>query len=507
MKYSAINIGPIVSTLMMARKPRELWAASYMFSYLMKCIIKALPKKKIISPSTIEKDEKKGIGLYPDRAFIKDYEVSYHDTIKPVVDQVAKDLNVDARYFNIMVISGEYNQDSTAIKDLNTKLNNLELFNIGLFGSLSDNVRKQIKDTSPLYLDAFGKEEFLVDSLGEIAAVELKNLTMEDDWNNFVSCIRSDKQENAKKATGCQESSAYGYLPKEKLKSYHKYICIVQADGDNMGTAVSHPKLKDGKVKEISEALLKFGEDAKTAIEEYGGFPIYAGGDDLLFIAPVVGKDFTNIFQLIKKLGNESFGVVKRYVDGCGLKIKVEEKDVDLHVSLSFGIYISYYKYPLYEALESARTLLGNAKKVAGKNAVALNFRKHSGGSFYMRYSNSDKDLENAFENIISASGIEESVVSAMGHKIREAQGLFKLWVGKNDATSRNLNFFKKYLEYNDEKADEKKTASDIYKDTALELLNVLFKKGNMDEKIISQTMYAMLRVAKFVKGEEVRDE
>lgn len=499
MKYSAINIGPIIATLGMARKPRELWAASYMFSYLMKCIIEALPKDKIISPATFGKEEKKGIGLYPDRVFIKDYSVSYQDTIIPVVNQVSKDLSIDAQYFNVMTVSGEYGQDSDAIKELNIKLNNLELFNMGCGGALSDEVRKQIKKATPLFLDALGEKTLKIDSLGEIAAVELQKMTMEKDWDNFVYSIRSDHQEVAKKA--------YSYLQKEKLKSYHKYICIVQADGDNMGKVVSHSKLPDGKVKEISDALLEFGENAKAVIEDYGGFPIYAGGDDLLFIAPVVGKDYSNIFQLLKKLDNESFGEVKRIVDECDLKKEDDEK-VDIHASLSFGVSITYYKYPLYEALESARTLLDEkAKKISGKNAIALNLRKHSGGALYMELSNSDKDLEKAFDNIISASAIEESVVSAMGHKIREAQGLFKLWLGRDDALIRNENYFKTYLDYNPDKADEKKTASDIYKETALDLLNVLFKNNNAEEAKISQTMYAMLRVAKFIKGEEVRDE
>ena len=501
MKYSAINIGPIIATLGMARKPRELWSASYMFSYLMKCIIEALPKEKIISPAIFGKDDKKGIGLYPDRVFIKNSEVSYQDTIKPVVDKVAKDLAIDAKYLNVMTVSDEYNQDSDAIKDLNIKLNNMELFNIGSDGSISDKVRGQIKAKygSPLFLDAFGTKDFPVESLGEIGAVELKKITMGDDWNKFVSSLLSDEQKVAEKA--------YNYLPKNKLKSYHKYICIVQADGDNMGKAVSHSKLPDGKVKKISEALLKFGENAKAAIEEYGGFPIYAGGDDLLFIAPVVGLDSTNIFQLLKKLDTDSFGEVKRIVDECGLKTE-DEKGIDIHASLSFGVSITYYKYPLYEALESARNLLfDKAKNVKGKNAIALNLRKHSGGSFYMEFSNSDENLGKAFENIISASGIEESVVSAMGHKIREAQGLLKLWIGQDNASSRNENYFKKYLEYNPDKSDEKKTASDIYKDSALDLLNVLFKNKDADEARITQTMYTMLRLAKFIKGEEVRDE
>ena len=94
-----------------------------------------------------------------------------------------------------------------------------------------------------------------------------------------------------------------------------------------------------------------------------------------------------------------------------------------------------------------------------------------------------------------------------MGHKIREAQGLFKLWIGREDASSRNANYFKKYLDYSPDKADEKKTASDIYKETALNLLNLLFNNSITNEIKLSQTMYAMLRIAKFIKGEEVRDE
>ena len=499
MKYSAINIGPIIKTLGMARKPRELWAASYLFSYLMKCIIESLPKEKIISPATFNQDEKKGIGLYPDRVFIKDYIVSYHDIIEPIINEVADKLGVDADYFNVMTVSGEYDHDSIAVKDLNVKLNNLELFNVEFDITLSDKIRKLIKKATILYNDALGSNELPIESLGEIAAVELKKMTMEEDWKDFVSSLRSDDQTIAGKA--------YSFLPQEKLKSYHKYICIVQADGDNMGKAISHSKLPEGKVKEISDALLTFGESAKKAIEDFGGFPIYAGGDDLLFIAPVVGKDYTNVFQLLKKLNVESFGDVKKLIDECHLKTE-DGEEKDIHASLSFGVSITYYKYPLYETLESARNLLfDKAKNIEQKNAIALNWRKHSGGSFFMELSNSDEKLENAFENIILASGIEESVVSAMGHKIREAQGLFELWLRQDNADIRNKYFFEKYLEYNADKADEKKTASDIYKDMALNLLNVLFEIKNTKATIITQTMYAMLRIAKFIKGEEVKDE
>ena len=71
MKYLAINIGPIVKTFSIARKPKEFWAASYMFSYLMQCILESFDKERnkveLISPHY--ENQRIGVGLFPDRAF------------------------------------------------------------------------------------------------------------------------------------------------------------------------------------------------------------------------------------------------------------------------------------------------------------------------------------------------------------------------------------------------------------------------------------------------------
>lgn len=498
MKYSAINIGPIIHTLGMARRPRELWAASYLFSFLMKRIIEALPKEKIISPATFNKDEKYGIGLYPDRAFIKDYEISYEQTIKPVLDQFAKDMGLYSDYFNVMVVSGNYVKDSLAIKDLNHKLDCMELFNMTINRDVEDKLRNfmGLKYDSPLFVDALGSKKFIVESLGEIGAAELCE---EEGWTQFAEDIKSDNRTIAEKA--------YNRLPKDKLKSYHKYICVVQADGDNVGKTVSHSCLPDEKVKVISDAMLQFGKNAAKAIYDFGGLAIYAGGDDLLFIAPVVGKGHTTIFQLLEKLDYEAFQPVRTAIDDCKLKTE-DEKNQEIHASLSFGVSITYYKFPLYEALESARNLLFvNAKNIKGKNAIVVDWRKHSGGAFYMELSGADKDLKTAFDHVVTASAVDESVVSAVGHKIRENEGLFKLWLGQEMASQRNANVFKEFLEHNPEKAEKGKTSSDKYKDYSLELLNQLFAVNKNDISKLIQTMYAMLRVAKFINGEEVKDE
>ncbi|MGI6370623.1 MAG: type III-B CRISPR-associated protein Cas10/Cmr2 [Ignavibacteria bacterium] len=527
--YTAINIGPIVSTIQMARKPRELWAASYLFSHLMECIIETLPKNgidkdDIISPAILNSGSKNlGVGLYPDRVFFRnnlekpfDEQVFFKEVFKKIEKtkftvkinnkDTIKKLKQD--FFNIMITSldiSSKNEESEAIRKLNQALDKAELFNIACKDEDTKNVRKLIslRKNSPLFKKAFGKTEFPIETLGEIAAKQLSILES-NKWESFVNDIKSDDKETAEKA--------YSFS-RDNLKSYHKYICVVQADGDNVGKTVTHKDLPNGKVKEISKALLEFGKKATEEIKEYGGLPIYAGGDDLLFIAPVVGKkekgdSFENIFDLLEKLNKNSFSGVADKVKECGLT-----KDGKLiEASLSFGVSITYYKYPLYEALESARDLLfGVAKNIEGKNAIALDMRKHSGGAFSISFSKTNTNLATKFDNMIKKSQVEDALTSAVANKISNSEGLLKLWIGSNENifTERNKAFFEKYIEYDSSKTD----INSSYKQSALDLLNELYKtkinpkmseqekKKNTSE--IIKTMYGMLRVAKFINGEE----
>ncbi len=67
--YMAITLGPIYKTFENVRKTREIWAASYIFSFISKRLIeyiRTIDKTLIIVPS-YDPDSLKGIGLYPDR--------------------------------------------------------------------------------------------------------------------------------------------------------------------------------------------------------------------------------------------------------------------------------------------------------------------------------------------------------------------------------------------------------------------------------------------------------
>lgn len=474
MKYSAINIGPIISTLGMARKPRELWAASFLFSHLMKCIYSEAEEANafIISPAKPEKDKYK-VGIYPDRIYIRgDLDIkrvisdavwTFYNDLLGINSEKSK--KPDLSYFNLMSTSCEADKESMAIACLNQQLDVLELCNYATDGDAAQTIYEIIseKKNSPLFDLADGKFIKNIKTIEEIA--------------------------NAQREAH----------PEIKEKSHHRYFCVVQADGDNVGKTVSHHSLAEGNVMKISKELVKFGEKATNLIEEFGGLPIYAGGDDLLFIAPVIGKNGTHIFKLLGEIEDKAFNGVENVVDSLGLK---DDKGNVIKASLSFGISISYYKYPLYEALKSAQNLLfgkakhfEDAKGLKLKNAVAWSLRKHSGGTFDATFSLKDQSLRKQFADLINAT-TDKDTVTAIAHKLCQEEALVDIVLDSGRQDRLNA-LFDKILEFDAEKTGY----FDAIKAIMPTLYNVVGKKGYI------QTLYSLLRTAKFIKGEDLHDE
>ena len=506
MKYTAINIGPVVSTISMGRKPREIWAASYLFSFMMECIIKQLPQDGIISPATLDIDEKLGIGLYPDRVFVKgDFNVNN------VVDNALKEYKnvtgIDGSYVNVMHVTVEVDDssnDTKTIKRLNQLLDCTELYN----RPVGDEARKKVlelirkKEKSSLFDKAFSSTKFKIPYLAEIATQKLETLN-ESVWKELCDKYRGKDSNN-----DGDEDSFYQELKNdfketynEDYFSFYKYICIVQADGDNMGKIVS--SISANNVKNVSKALLEYGKKACKEIKSYGGLPIYAGGDDLLFIAPVNGKN-NNIFGLIDEIDKLYADDVDKSIDDFRPK---DDDDKPIHTYLSYGLSISYYKYPLYEAFKSALDLLfeKSKKKVKGKNAVSWLLRKHSGSGFNGEISKSN-DIYNGLKAIIDAS-VEEKQISAIAHKLKNNENLLDILLKKylkdknyDDLKARLENFYKKTME---DTGDNKYTA------LTRELLLKFMCAADEETKIetILENMYGMLRTAKFIKGEGDKDE
>lgn len=532
MKYTAINIGPIISTISMARKPRELWAASYLFSHLMECIIGELKKKcgvdKIISPACPDKECAawlvKNVGLYPDRVFIEG-EVDVKEVLDMALGSLAGKVNIEKdilkSYVNTMYVSVE--QPESPIKELNLLLDATELFNRPMGNDGREAVLKriqQVKD-SPLFGLAGLGNTMKVKMLSEIASHRL-SLINPRKWAIVGEEARKKELEEEKERrlkgnsepVEIEEDCYFRWIKEQfpdEFRSHDKYICVVQADGDNMGSIVS--ALPTEKVKELSEVLLRYGCEVSRLIEKYGGMPVYAGGDDLLFLAPVVSgyqiEDGTVVKQTIFELLD---GIDKCYQS---VNDKVKALGCSVDTSVSYGLSISYYKYPLYEALESARELLfQKAKNIKGKNAIAWCLRKHSGSGFVGEFSKLKRnertdgignDVNRSFKTLMDYPE-EDKLVAAVAHKLKVNEPLLEMLRKEKKAVreERMIAFYKKEME-------EANAEKESYIGNTRSLLNALLECYEEDTKVttgqILEQMYGMLRTAKFINGEEDNDE
>lgn len=509
MKYTAINIGPILDTFTMAKRPRELWNASYLFSYLAECIINELPADNIISPAVLDwsKPVFHEAGLYPDRIFMEG-DIDTAEVINNALAKFTEMTGIDGDYVNVMSVSVDHEYPTGAIIELNRLLDCLELYKRPVTDDALRNISDVLygKNKMKLYSHATGKSQFSIPSLAEIATSSLKSV----DPGNWLGACEMLKHNDIE--TEADEDVFYQEIKKQfkaDYKSYYKYICVVQADGDNMGKIVS--ALDTDKVKTLSQSLLDYGSMACQEIKRCGGLPIYAGGDDLLFIAPVIlptdAREMKNIFDLLSAI-DKLYQKVDDVVGELG-------RPLGLHTSISYGLSISYYKYPLYEALKNAREqLFGKAKNVDGKNAIAWSLRKHSGSGFVGAFSK-QSDTYALFSELLKIS-IDATVVSAIAHKLRDNVNLLDILREKSG--DRINAFFKKVMEENP--LDDKS-----YKGVVRQLLKALFKQAALisqqqqgesaseqeHQKLATQnileTLYGMLRTAKFINGEGDSDE
>jgi CRISPR-associated protein Cmr2 len=139
---------------------------------------------------------------------------------------------------------------------------------------------------------------------------------------------------------------------------------------------------EDEKLQTFSKKLLDFGKKAEKSIAKYGGKGIYLGGEDILAFLPIAYKEpddkerkgrIKSIAHLIKSLEKDFHDTLGKYAEERGVKIP----------TLSYGIMIAYYKYPMRETMQQAHDLMIECKKnkklFKEKNGIAIRFQKHSG--------------------------------------------------------------------------------------------------------------------------------
>ena len=238
MNYIALTIGPIYKTLANCKKPSELYSSSFVFSYIMKQIIKEFKSRKFIIPYIKDDsifDDSLDIGLFHDR-FIFESQERDKELLEETIDKVLKILSIDLdveyqflkNYFQINYV--DENIDENPIEKLTPYLDTAELqLNISQYEE--NLLQKQLK----------AKDNFF-----------LKNRTKKID---SLTKIASDN-----------------------------YIAIVHADADSMGEAIKDKS----NIANISKQLFEYCKSSHDIITSFGGQTIFAGGDDLLFFAPIV---------------------------------------------------------------------------------------------------------------------------------------------------------------------------------------------------------------------------
>lgn len=358
-EYVGITIGPIFETLQLAETPAALWYASTSFSELARLLLQQIteqiPDAKIVAPYYDGTKYTDGLGRYSDHILL---ETASAEKLPAVIDaaktamveMVLSDINPTEdkkekywayleRYFQIhyVVVHKAQRKQEMILSEVSPLLDAIECmprcnpsresnpFKM-LFSAKSDDARSR---NSRIKASAL------------LRGVTDSQLLLKDGSLKSIEDI-------------CNGS--------KDLKKSH-YFAVVSADGDGMFSLFSKKNNEEARI--ISEKCFAFTEAAAMEIKKFGGMTIYAGGDDLLFLAPVQSAEGETVFELCNRLSDI-------------FSDKVAGKQPS--PSMSFGVAIRYMRFPLYEALNAAFAALANAKgSRPKKNTIAIDLQKHSG--------------------------------------------------------------------------------------------------------------------------------
>ncbi|GHT62497.1 type III-B CRISPR-associated protein Cas10/Cmr2 [Bacteroidia bacterium] len=426
--------------------------------------------------STLFEDEKlHGAGVYSDRCYIrlnKDFgQDDYKSLINSIIEQLeAKDKKALREYLQIYCTVQNISDRDNYMQILNDQLDVMELQakyyhrNIYALASGYDNLKKLKRDTEKIILPTNVDDELInkwyklgfdkkdrddlifyknikngVYSFPSLLEITTKGL------ERFKPNIYRDKihplfekslgeEIDGKKDKTAEDNEILKEIKKsfpDNFQTAHKYAVIVTADGDNVGKLISHVSEKndDDLLQSLATNIADFAKEASKLIYIYGGKPVYIGGDDLVFFAPVVSHSGEHkeswfqgdghIFQLISVLDKTFNDIWKQWL--------TDNKITDIHPSLSYGMSITYYKFPLNEAMKLSGDLLFEvAKKYPteanpSKNCIAVQLMTHSGSYDKVVFEKQDPTDSTFYhlQNLLENFGDKESTISSVLQRLR----------------------------------------------------------------------------------------
>lgn len=575
-RYLALTIGPVFATLQSARSTKALWSASYLFSWIMRETLRELRKIEGLTLLNLpNRDDffdgkERGVGLFPDRFTAKVTSNFRLEDLKTIVGKVVshlsqrmeediakhferkekdgqKTLLKDAftsdeisqflhQYLRLLAVEFELEDDDfNPVKTADAYLNSLELRAAFVQELERDGLRMFFED---LFFNFFIREEFEkagFPSTLEIATDSFKLHTS----NKYIEAVRVlreiDIDPDAPEAQRKQEDfiKAIRSIGGDRFRLCHKYIAIVRADGDHIGNLfktllrldATDKQLDDKRrtrAEQLADALADYSLAAVEAIKEFGGAPVYAGGDDLLFFAPVSVEKKTesgwgrgNIFDLLNTLD----GLFREKVADSDL-VKSVPKVPDIKLpTMSYGLSVSHHKYPLAESLEKAQSLLFHNIKTGNKrNGIAWQLTKHSGFGFGMVSVKTDESFK-IFANLLAQERSKEENSSAflasVMHKLESLEGLFQATADEPKEHFENIIFnnFNESIHRVEVESDGKKTKelSPFLKQVVALLLacfpeNSLPADAERRKKAVRENLdraYAALRFVHFLETDD----
>ena len=472
MQYIGITIGPIFKTIGEAISPAGLWFGSYFFSTVTKKLCEKLveiPNVKIFSPfydsNSNQNPQEDGIGRYHDRIlFSVDDNTVTEEKLQKIISAVKKEMTENFGEFNSGQIENFINNylriDFVILNEetMNETMNEI----IEKSGKDGNNIAIILNDAlDALELMAAGKGRtdmnlfapFFAGQKGNRNIYIKKSKLFTDTKPNSQLVIKHpDRDSDLKSIEDIalsrkkEENSSEEVPDGEVVPTRSEYYAVVNSDGDKVGTLLK-ALCKDVEISKQSErinifsrACLDYAGEAAKLVGKYGGMTIYAGGDDLLFIAPV-----HSLFSLCSEL-DEMFKKTLRK----GLE-EVNLPDDSINVSLSFGVAVQYVKYPLYEALERARVQLYKAKESCGKrpngseisggNRLGIELVKHSGKTVQLMVEN--EKLE-AIDNLIKyRATTNDQALESVLYNLQDTEIVFKLLFEKTAQNAFNLKEYK----------------------------------------------------------------
>ena len=191
-------------------------------------------------------------------------------------------------------------------------------------------------------------------------------------------------------------------IGKEENSDY--YYAIFALDGDNMGQILSGKKDLNGKIfkrEETSKSLLEFSNSTREIVEDkYGGFLVYSGGDDVLAV------------------------IHKEKVIGCISALMDKFKETLKGATMSAGVAIAHSKESLQYVTKEARNAEKRAKNDFGKNAIAISLIKRSGETLHTGFKLDENGL--TIHDLILKNTLEGLLSYGLSYKILKTLDVYQ---------------------------------------------------------------------------------